>query len=201
MTANWYGVSFGDNKKIEMLNAQLSENIQNHWILHTLYGSSTQYINYISVKLSFKITYFYFTYSKIQNQAKLINDVRSQESGYLWGRGRGKVLGGAKKGIFWRASDSPFLDLVDNITFSSVAQSCPTLYDPIDCSTWGFPVYHQLLELAQIHVHSVGDASQPSHPLSSPSPPAFSLSQHQDLFKWVSSLQQVAKVLEFQLQH
>ena len=85
--------------------------------------------------------------------------------------------------------------------FSSVAQSCPTLSDPMDCSKLGFPVLHHLLEFVQISVHWVGDAIQPSHPLSSPSPPAFSLSQHQDLFQWVSSLHQVTKVLEFQLQH
>ena len=68
-----------------------------------------------------------------------------------------------------------------------------TLCDPMDCSTPDFPVHHQLPELAQIHVHQVGDAIQPSYPLSSPSPPAFSLSQHQGLFQWVSSLHQVAK--------
>ena len=80
--------------------------------------------------------------------------------------------------------------------FSSVTQSCPILCDLMDCSTPGFPVYHQLLELAQTHVHWVGDAIQPSHPLSSPSPPAFNLSQHHSLFQWVSSSHQVAKVLE-----
>ena len=85
--------------------------------------------------------------------------------------------------------------------FSSVAQSCPTLCDPMDCSMSGFPVHHQLPELAQTHVHWVNDAIQPSNLLSSPSPPAFNLSQHQGLFKWVSSSHQVAKVLEFQLQH
>ena len=85
--------------------------------------------------------------------------------------------------------------------FSSVAHSCPTLCDPMDCSTPGFPVHHQLPELAQTHVHQVGDAIQPSHPLSSPSPPAFNLSQHHSLFQWVSPLHQVAKILEFQLQH
>ena len=69
------------------------------------------------------------------------------------------------------------------------------------CSTLGFTIHHQLLELAQTHVHRVSDAIQPSHPLSSPSPPAFNLSQHQGLFKWVSSSHQVAKGLEFQLQH
>ena len=84
--------------------------------------------------------------------------------------------------------------------FSSVAQSCPTLCDPMDCSMTGFPIHHQLLELAQTHVHQVDDAIQPSHPLLSPSPPAFNLSQHQGLFKWVSSSHQVAKILEFQLQ-
>ena len=66
--------------------------------------------------------------------------------------------------------------------FSSVAQSCPTLCDPMDYSTPGLPVHPQLPELTQTHVHRVGDAVQPSHPLSSPSPPAFNLSQHQDLF-------------------
>ena len=65
----------------------------------------------------------------------------------------------------------------------SGAQSCPTLCDPMDCSTPGFPVLHHLPELAQTHVHSVSDAIQPSHPLSPPSPPAFSLSQHQGLFQ------------------
>ena len=85
--------------------------------------------------------------------------------------------------------------------FSSVAQSCPALCDPMDCSTPGFPVYHQLLELAQTHVHWVGDVIQPSHPLLSPSLSAFSLSQHQCLLQWVSSSHQVAKVLEFQIQH
>ena len=82
----------------------------------------------------------------------------------------------------------------------SVAHSCPTLCHPVDCSTPGFPVLHHLLELVQTHVHWVGDAIQPSHPLSSPSPPAFNLYQHQGLFQWVSSWYQVAKVLELQHQ-
>ena len=69
------------------------------------------------------------------------------------------------------------------------------------CSMPGLPVHHQLLEFTQTHVHWVSDGIQPSHPLSSPSPPAPNLSQHQGLFKWVNSSQQVAKVLEFQLQH
>ena len=70
-----------------------------------------------------------------------------------------------------------------SVQFSSVAQLCPTLCDPMDCSTPGFPVHHQLPELAQTHVHQVGDAIQPFHPLSSPSLPAFNLSQHQGLFQ------------------
>ena len=88
-----------------------------------------------------------------------------------------------------------------SVQFSSVAQLCLILCDPIDCSTPGFPVHHQLPELTQTRVHWVSDAIQPSHPLSSPSPPAFHLSQHQSLFKWVSSSIQVAKGLEFQFQH
>ena len=87
------------------------------------------------------------------------------------------------------------------LQFSSLAQSCLTLSDPMDCSTPGFPIHHQLLEFTQTHVHWISDAVQPSHPLSSPSPPTFNLSQHWDLFKWVNSLHQVAKVLKFQLQH
>ena len=76
----------------------------------------------------------------------------------------------------------------------SAAPSYPTLCDPMDCSTPGFPVLHHLPEFTETHVHRVSDAIQPSHPLSSPSPPAFSLSQHQGLFQWVSSSHQVAKV-------
>ena len=85
------------------------------------------------------------------------------------------------------------------VQFSSVAQSCPTLCDPMNCSTPGLPIHHQLLEFTQTHVHRVGDAIQPSHPLSSPSPPAPNPSQHQSLFQWVNSSYEVAKVLEFQL--
>ena len=85
--------------------------------------------------------------------------------------------------------------------FSSVAQSCPTLCDPMDCSMPGLPVHHQLLEFTLNHVHRICDAIQSPHPLSSPSPSAFNLCQHQGLFQWVSSSHQVAKVLEFQLHH
>ena len=84
--------------------------------------------------------------------------------------------------------------------FSSVAQSCLTLR-PHESQHTGLPVHHQLPEFTQTHVHRVGDAIQPSHPLSSPSPPAPNPSQHQGLFKWVNSSHEVAKVLEFQLQH
>ena len=78
---------------------------------------------------------------------------------------------------------------------SSVTESSPTLGNPTDCSMPGLPVHHQLLELTQTHVHWVSDAFPPSHPLSSPSPPAFNLSQHQGLVQWVGSFHQVAKVL------
>ena len=90
---------------------------------------------------------------------------------------------------------------LSNIQFSSAAQLCPTICDPMDCSMPGLPVHHQLPEFTHTHVHRVGDAIQPSHPLLSPSPPALNLSQHQGLFKWLSSSHQVAKVLEFQLPH
>ena len=97
--------------------------------------------------------------------------------------------------------DSNQFLLCPSVQFSSVPQSCLTLWDPKDWSTPGFPVHHQLLEFTQTHVHLVGDAIQPSYPLLSPFPPAFNLSQHQGLSRWISSLHQVAKVLEFQLQH
>ena len=86
-----------------------------------------------------------------------------------------------------------------SVQFSSVAQSCLTLCYPMNRSTPGPPVHHQLLEFTQTHVHRVGDAIQPSHPLLSPSPPAPNPSKHQGLFQWVSSSHEVAKVLECQL--
>ena len=85
--------------------------------------------------------------------------------------------------------------------FSSVTQSCPTLCDPMNRSTPGLPIHHQLPEFTQTHIHRVSDAIQPSHPLSSPFSPAPNPSQHQGLFQWVNSSYEVAKVLEFQLQH
>ena len=93
------------------------------------------------------------------------------------------------------------LDHFSSVQFISVAQSCLTHCNSMDCSTPGFPVHHQLPELAQTHVHRASDAIPPSYPLSPPFPPTFNLSQHQNLFQWVSSLHLVAKVLEFQLQH
>ena len=85
-----------------------------------------------------------------------------------------------------------------SVQFRSVAQSCLTLCNPMDCSTPGLPVHHQLPEFTQTHVHPTGDAIQPSPPLLSPSPPTFNFSQHQGLFKWVNSSHQVAKILELQ---
>ena len=85
------------------------------------------------------------------------------------------------------------------VQFSSVTQSCPTFCNPMNRSTPGLPVHHQLPEFTQTHVHRVRDAIQPSHPLSSPFSPAPNPSQHQSLFQWVNSLHEVAKVLVFQL--
>ena len=98
----------------------------------------------------------------------------------------------------------PHLEALPNLqhsmtsVFSSVIQSCLTVRDPMEHSTPGLPVHHQLPEFTQTHVHWVSDAIQPSHPLSSPFPSTFNLSQHQGLFQWVSFSYQVAKVLEFQ---
>ena len=93
------------------------------------------------------------------------------------------------------------IDWSDLLAVQFSCSVCPILCDPMDCSTPGFPVHHQPPELTKTHVQQVSDAIQPIHPLSSPFLPAFNFSQHQGLLKWVSSLHQVAKVLEFQLQH
>ena len=103
--------------------------------------------------------------------------------------------------LFHSPSDVFWWTDMPEFQFSSVTQSCLTLWDPMDCSTPGLPVHHQLPEFTQTHVNWVRDAIQPSHPLSSPSPPTLNLPQHQGLFQWVGSSHQVAKVLEFQLQH
>ena len=95
---------------------------------------------------------------------------------------------------------SLFVSALLRYCFCSATQSCPSLCDPMDCSTPGFTVLHQLPEFAQTHVHWISDAIQPSHPVSPPSPPALSLPLHQGLCHWVSFSHQVAKVLELQLQ-
>ena len=121
-----------------------------------------------------------------------------------WGHPRQMGHGGRvwQNEVHWRRewqTTSVFLpwELQEQLElqFSSVTQSCPTHCNPIDCSTPGFPVHHQIPESTHNHVHWVNDAIQPSHHLSSVSPPALNLSQHQGLFKWVSSLHHVAKVL------
>ena len=102
-----------------------------------------------------------------------------------------------------RALPTIVIDLknISSVQFSSITQSCLTLCDPMNCSTPDLPVHHQLPEFIQIHAHRVGDATQPFHPLSAPSPPAPDPSQHQGLFQWVNCLDEVAKALDFQLQH
>ena len=94
-----------------------------------------------------------------------------------------------------------FSTVISSVQFSSVAQSCPTLCDPMNSRTPGLPVPHQLPQSTQTHVHPVSEAMQPSHPLLFPSPQAPNPSQHQGVFQWVSSSHEVAKELEFQLQH
>ena len=101
--------------------------------------------------------------------------------------------------ISWKTIVTNIRETTSIFQFSSVAQSCPALCDPMNRSTPGLPVHHQLSEFTQTHVHRVSNAIQPSHPVSSPSPPAPNASQHQSLFQWVNSLHEVAKVLEFQL--
>ena len=126
---------------------------------------------------------------------------------WSWERSCGNPQSVAKSGKSGGNLGTHYLWLVSKVKgsllvqFSSVAQSCMTLCDPMNHSTPGLPVHHQLLESTQTHIYRVHDAIQPSHPLSSPSPPALNLSQHQGPFKWISSSHQVAKVLEFQLQH
>ena len=105
---------------------------------------------------------------------------------------------------FWPVDVMDYINWFSNVESTlhqirSVAQLCPTLCDPMNRSMPGLPVHHQLPEFTETHVHRVNDAIQPSHPLSSPSPPAPNPSQHQSLFQWVNSSHEVAKVLEFQL--
>ena len=126
---------------------------------------------------------------------------------YNWAGYYGVFQGQALPHILCCSSSLKHLDnsiwciLPELFQYNLVTQLCLSLCDPMDFSTPGFPIHYQLLELAQTHVHRVSDAIQPSHPLSSPSPPALNPSQHLGLFQGVSSSNQVAKVLEFQLQH
>ena len=99
--------------------------------------------------------------------------------------------------LHWQAGSLELAPKGHSVQFRSVTQSCPTLCEPMNRSTPGLPVHHQLPEFTETHVHRVGDAIQPSHPLSSPSLPAPNRSQHQTLFQWVNSSHEVAKVLEF----
>ena len=94
--------------------------------------------------------------------------------------------------FWWVVVDTNVLWYLSSVQFSSAAQSCRTLCDPMNCNTPGLPVHYQLPEFTQTHVHQVGDAIQPSHPLSSPFPPAPNPSQHQSLFQWVNSSHEVA---------
>ena len=119
------------------------------------------------------------------------------ETGTLWSQGR-KQDSRSSLSVQFQELEMCSVNSVQfsSVQFSSVAQSCPTLCEPMDCSTPGLPVHHQFPEVAQTHVHRVGDAIQPSHSLLSPSPPAFNLSQHQGLFQWVNSLHYVAKIMK-----
>ena len=107
---------------------------------------------------------------------------------------------GAQLSCFWCLAKAVMGIIIHQFSSIQVTQSCLTLCDPMDCSVPGLPVHYQLPEFMQTYVHWVGNAIQPSHPLSSPSPAVLNLSHHQGLFKWVSSSHQVAKVLEFQLE-
>ena len=113
------------------------------------------------------------------------------------GREEMKGRKGKEEGISYPHSPHQFLNAASSVQFGSVTQSCPTLCDPMNRSTPGLPVHHQLPEFTQAHIHRVVDAIQPSHPLLSPSPPAPNPSQHQSLFQWVNSSREVAKALEF----
>ena len=130
-----------------------------------------------------KITHWVFLPEKFHGQRTLV----------------GYTLRGLKESDRTEHVHTPLIPLQSQ--FSSVAQSCLNLCDPMNCSTSDLPVHHQLPEFTQIHVHWVGDTIQPSHPLSSSSPPALNLSQHKGHVKWVSSLHQMAQELEFQLQY
>ena len=183
-----------------------------------------QYFLLIEVQLIYNIVNIYTLPQWLSNKESACNAGAAEDAGSIPGSGRSpgggqgnplqySCLQNPKDRGAWQATVhgitksqtllkwlSTYI-YISSVQFSSVAQWCPTHCDPIDCSTPGFPVHHQLLELTQTHAHQVGDANQRSYPLASPFPPTFNLSQHQSLFRWVSSSHQVAKVLEFQLQH
>ena len=120
-------------------------------------------------------------------QARILDAV-SFSRGSSWPRNQTRVSGIGRRILYSEPLGKPENRiLTQSVQFRSVAQSCLTLCDPMNHSTPGLPVLHQLLEFTQTHVHRVGDAIQPSHPLSSPSPPAPNPSQHQGLFQWVNS--------------
>ena len=137
-----------------------------------------------------------FTHGSGQGYLSLWTKVLIQlNTATIWTKtGRNHSRQWAKPGAVWLAVTKSLSDQI-----RSVAQSCPTLYNPMNRSMPGFPVHHHLPEFTQSHVHRVSDAIQPSHPLSSPSHLAPNPSQHQSLFQWVNTSHEVAKVLEFQL--
>ena len=146
----------------------------------------------LSVAWSEGLTLFIFgkmsvSYSGLNSHIVCLLAALSSKNGIPWGK---------KAKNFWNNHDTSEYRSTLYTFWLSVPFSCSVMSHPVDCSTPGFSVHHQLPELAQTHIHQVGDAIQPSHPLSSHSLPALSLSQHQGLFQW-----QVAKVLELQLQH
>ena len=126
------------------------------------------------------------------------SEMRVREKGRSW---EGKERERRRKGANQEGRKGGGEKEEERVQFSSVTQLCLTLCNPMDHGMPDLPVHHQLLELTQTHLHWVKDAIQPSHPLLSPSSPSLNLSQRQGLFKWISSSHQVAKVLEFQLQH
>ena len=143
-------------------------------------------------KVTVNTTVWYCHKDKIINQWKRIQS--PAKPSHVWSNDfwqGGKIIQGGKDSIPQNGAGRTW----------HLTQSCLTPHDPMDCSTPGLPVHHQLPESTQTHVHWVGDAIQPSHPLLIPSPPIFNLSRHQGLFKWGSSSHEVAKVLEFQLRH
>ena len=170
-----------------------------HWRL----GVSFAFLQRWTSKVTCLFFFFFFCLNSYNNGVELLPEKRySVVSIFNFCIGNVLIfLIWLKVCIYMEIISLQTLKVLLSVQFSSVALSCPTLCDPMDCSMWGLLVYHQLLECTHIHVHRDGDAIQPSHPLPSPSPPALNLSQHQGLFKWISSSHQMAKGLEFQLQH